>query len=130
MWANICFLLPMTIELHGNKFYAIWRLLLSVVYHIRIIVILILNASQMLIGQDLSDNSWTSDIVYLLVVIWFLQRVRNKMYPVQVLNYNLEQWHSYCVNKCGYVNFELELDITILIKLWCDNQATLHIVLN
>lgn len=41
---------------------------------------------------------------------------------------NIWQWHNQFVKFCRFINLGLQLPICI--KLWCDNQATLHIVVN
>ena len=68
------------------------------VYGIEIMVILILNASQMQIGQVLKlIEDLLQVIVFLFGETWCHGKVRSKML-VLVLNQNIEPWHNPHVN--------------------------------
>ncbi|CAH9086654.1 unnamed protein product [Cuscuta epithymum] len=90
--------------------------------------------NKMLIGLDLKMiEDPQLAIASLLVVISSLGKVRSRMwFLVRVLNQNIGLWHNRHVRLIwiNHLLSEIGLKTPMPAKLWCDNQATIHIANN
>lgn len=84
------------------------------VYGIKIMVILILNASWMQIGQVLKlIEDLLRVIVFLLGETWCHGKVKQNVVSCSVLNQNIEPWHNPHVNFYGYNNCSMRLVLVV-----------------